>query len=159
MIDAGDGVVLRPLRDDDEPVVSRILAEPEVSRWWLRQTWERIVEDGTVSFAIVAGGELAGVIQYLEELDPDYHGAGVDLFVSDRFAGRRVGRRALQAVVDHLVRERGHHRITVDPAADNARAIHVYEALGFRRVGVMRAYERGVDGSWHDGLLMELVTA
>ena len=168
MIEAGAGVVLRPLRDDDAPAISRILAEPEVSHWWLRQTWDRIVEDGSVSFAIVVRdevadgsvteGEVAGVIQYVEELDPDYVGAGVDLFVSDHFQGRGVGRRALQAVIDHLVGERGHHRITVDPAADNARAIHVYEALGFRRVGVMHAYERGADGTWHDGLLMEFVT-
>ncbi|HMK93646.1 MAG TPA: GNAT family N-acetyltransferase [Thermoleophilia bacterium] len=156
MIRAGAGVVLRPLRDDDAPAISHILAEPEVSHWWLRQTWERIVEDGSVSFAIEADGEVAGLIQYHEELDPDYVSAAVDLFVSDRFAGRHVGRLALQAVVDHLVRERGHHRITVDPAADNARAIHVYEALGFRTVGVMHAYERGANG-WHDGLLMELV--
>ena len=157
MIDAGAGVVLRPLRDDDAPVISRILAEPEVSHWWLRQTWDRIVEDGSVSFAIETDGDVAGMIQYSEELDPDYLGASVDLFVSDRFQGQAVGRRALRAVIGHLVDERGHHRITVDPAADNARAIHVYEALGFRAVGVMHAYERGSDGGWHDGLLMELV--
>jgi aminoglycoside 6'-N-acetyltransferase len=24
-------------------------------------------------------------------------------------------------------------------------------------VGVMRRYERGVDGSWHDGLLLDLL--
>jgi aminoglycoside 6'-N-acetyltransferase len=157
VIDAGAGVVLRPLAGDDRPAVATILAEPAVAHWWLRQDWDRVVEDGAVSFAIVVDGEVAGVIQYHEELDPDYVSASVDLFVGTRFQGRRIGRRALRAVIDHLVRERGHHRITVDPAADNARAIHVYEALGFRRVGVMRAYERGADGSWHDGLLMELV--
>jgi aminoglycoside 6'-N-acetyltransferase len=26
-------------------------------------------------------------------------------------------------------------------------------------VGVMRQYERGADGSWHDGLLMDLLAA
>jgi aminoglycoside 6'-N-acetyltransferase len=29
--------------------------------------------------------------------------------------------------------------------------------VGFRPVGVMRACERGVDGTWHDGLLMDLL--
>ena len=157
MIDAGAGCVLRPLQPEDRPGVERLLAEPEVSRWWLRQDWDRVVEGDATSLAIVVDDELAGVIQYHEETDPDYLSASVDLFVGARFQGRRVGRRALKAVVDHLVGERGHHRITVDPAADNARAIHVYEALGFRRVGVLRAYERSGDGSWHDGLLMELV--
>ena len=157
MIAAGGGVGLRPLRDDDEAAATRILNEPEVAHWWLRQQWERVVEEGSVSFAIVVGDEVVGVIQYSEELDPDYVSVAVDLFVGARFQDRRVGRRALEAMIDYLVRERGHHRITVDPAADNARAIHVYEALGFRPVGVMHAYERGPDGVWHDGLLMELV--
>ncbi len=31
------------------------------------------------------------------------------------------------------------------------------EALVFRPVGVMRQYERSPDGSWRDGLLMELL--
>jgi aminoglycoside 6'-N-acetyltransferase len=33
----------------------------------------------------------------------------------------------------------------------------VYEKVGFRPVGVMRRYERGADGAWHDNLLMELL--
>jgi RimJ/RimL family protein N-acetyltransferase len=49
--------------------------------------------------------------------------------------------------------------ITIDPAAANQRAIRCYSAVGFRPVGVMRRYERGADGSFHDGLLMELVHA
>lgn len=39
----------------------------------------------------------------------------------------------------------------------NARAIRTYEAVGFRPVGVMRRYERGADGNWHEGLLMDLL--
>jgi hypothetical protein len=40
----------------------------------------------------------------------------------------------------------------------NAAAIRAYEKVGFRAVGVMRQYERDVDGGgWHDGLLMELL--
>jgi aminoglycoside 6'-N-acetyltransferase len=29
--------------------------------------------------------------------------------------------------------------------------------VGFQPVGVLRRYERGPDGSWHDGLLMDLL--
>jgi aminoglycoside 6'-N-acetyltransferase len=32
-----------------------------------------------------------------------------------------------------------------------------YQRVGFRPVGVMRRYERGPDGCWHDGLLMDLL--
>jgi hypothetical protein len=53
--------------------------------------------------------------------------------------------------------EISHHRLTIDPAADNAGAIRAYEKVGFRRVGIMRKYERGPDGIWRDGLLMDLL--
>ena len=53
----------------------------------------------------------------------------------------------------------GHHRLTIDPAADNLAAIRCYAKAGFREVGRLRQYERGLDGEWHDGLLMELVAA
>jgi aminoglycoside 6'-N-acetyltransferase len=57
-----------------------------------------------------------------------------------------------------LIDERGHHRNTIDPAADNAAAIRAYEKAGFKPVGVMRRYERDTGGDgWHDGLLMELL--
>jgi aminoglycoside 6'-N-acetyltransferase len=61
-------------------------------------------------------------------------------------------------VVDFLLNERGHHRITMDPAAHNHAAIRCYEKAGFVPVGVMRLAERDSDGSgWHDSLMMELV--
>ena len=56
-----------------------------------------------------------------------------------------------------LCEQRGHHRLTIDPAAANHRAIRCYEKVGFRRVGVLRQYERGPDGRFHDGLLMDLL--
>jgi aminoglycoside 6'-N-acetyltransferase len=51
----------------------------------------------------------------------------------------------------------GHHRLTIDPAAANRNAIRAYESVGFKPVGLMRKYERGRDGTWHDGLLMDLL--
>lgn len=47
----------------------------------------------------------------------------------------------------------------IDPAADNVAAIRGYGKVGFRPVGIMRQYERGSDGTWHDGLLMDLLAA
>lgn len=56
-----------------------------------------------------------------------------------------------------LFDDRGHHRLTIDPAADNGAAIACYRKVGFRDVGVMRAYERRPDGSWADGLLLDML--
>ena len=48
-------------------------------------------------------------------------------------------------------------RENVDPATANLPAIRSYTKVGFRPVGVMRQYERGGDGQFHDGLLMDLL--
>jgi len=47
--------------------------------------------------------------------------------------------------------------VTPDPVAAIERAIRAYASVGFRPVGVMRQYERGPDGRFHDGLLMDLL--
>ena len=71
--------------------------------------------------------------------------------------GQGLGSEAVRVLARYLIEERGHHRLTIDPAADNAAAIRAYETVGFRPVGVMRSYERGPDGTFHDGLLMEML--
>jgi aminoglycoside 6'-N-acetyltransferase len=63
----------------------------------------------------------------------------------------------VRALARHLIEERGHHRLTIDPAADNEAAIRAYERVGFRRVGLMREYWRAPDGTWRDGLVMDLL--
>jgi aminoglycoside 6'-N-acetyltransferase len=150
-------VELRLVEPADLPALLAILEEPEVARWWRRDEWERVDEDDAVTFAIVAGGAVAGCIQFSEEADPDYFSAALDIFVATAAQGRGVGPDAMRTLVAWLIEARGHHRLTVDPAAENARAIHVYEKLGFRRVGVLRRYERTEDDVWRDGLLMELL--
>ncbi len=65
----------------------------------------------------------------------------------------------MRTLARYLVEERGHHRLTIDPAAENSAAIRAYEKVGFARVGVMREYWRAQDGTWHDGLLMELLAS
>jgi aminoglycoside 6'-N-acetyltransferase len=103
-------------------------------------------------------GEIAGMVQFAEELEPKYRSASIDIFVAPAHQGRGVGTEAIRLVVDHLLGERGHHRITIDPAAHNAAAIRCYAKAGFTPVGVMRLAERDADGKgWHDALMMELV--
>jgi aminoglycoside 6'-N-acetyltransferase len=57
-----------------------------------------------------------------------------------------------------LIDERGHHRLTIDPALANEPAIRAYEAVGFKPVGVLRKYWRDPDGVWQDGLLLDLLS-
>jgi aminoglycoside 6'-N-acetyltransferase len=113
--------------------------------------------EAITTFGITVGGELVGWIAGWEKLLHEYRHAGVDLFLSSAHQGQGYGVEAIQLVCRWLFDERKHHRITIDPAADNERAIRSYEKAGFKRVGVMRRYERGADGSFHDGLLLDLL--
>lgn len=156
-------VTLRPIRDGDRAALLEVLRDPSVVAVWDTRGAERSVDEllagdhGWTVWAIEAGGEFAGSIQAAEEEDGDYRHAGIDIFMHSRFQGRGLGTDAVRTLARHLLEVRGHHRLTIDPAAGNARAIRTYEKVGFRPVGVMRRYERGQDGTYHDGLLMDML--
>ncbi len=158
----GRNIVLRPLRADDVERVAEIQAEPGVARWWgppdkaeLRRQAEG--SDDEKALAIEREGELVGLIQYHEENQPDFRHAGIDVFLAERAQGQGLGTDAVRTLARYLIDERGHHRLTIDPAADNAAAIRTYEKVGFRTVGLMREYWRSPDGAWRNGLLMDLL--
>ena len=154
------GLVLRPIESDDVAELRRIHALPEVARWWDEPADDFPSSDDPDStrFVIEVDGTVAGLIQFGEEEEPKYRHAAIDIFLDPSWHGRGIGTEAVRRVARLLIDERGHHRITIDPAADNVAAIRAYEKVGFRPVGVMREYERDHDGAgWHDGLLMELL--
>jgi aminoglycoside 6'-N-acetyltransferase len=153
-------VILRPLVPGDEAELLRIHSTPEVMRWWdvPDPGFPWTDEPEATRMTIEVDGAVAGMIQFHEELTPKYRHAGIDLFLDPALHGRGVGTEAIRQLVRHLIDERGHHRIVIDPAAANAAAIRSYEKVGFKPVGIMRRYERDAGGEgWHDGLLMELL--
>jgi aminoglycoside 6'-N-acetyltransferase len=150
---------LRPLAHGDESELIRIRGTPAVARWWdLPEDdfpWDQLE---STRLTILVGGDVAGMVQFVEELEPKYRHASIDLFIDPALHGRGYGSEVVRRVVRMLVVDRGHHRITIDPAADNDAAIRAYEKAGFAPVGVMRSSERDSGGGgWHDSLLMELV--
>ncbi len=159
----GARVTLRPVEDADRPRLLAILGEPSVARWWGSETPNAAVDDlfepYQTTVVIEVAGAVVGSIQVAEEEEPDYRHAGIDLFLDTVHQGQGLGPEAIALVARYLFEARGHHRLTIDPAAANLRAIRAYERVGFRPVGVMRKYERGHDGTWHDGLLMDLLVS
>ena len=153
MILRGERVVLRTLEPADVEPLNAIVAAPGVREHW---GTDPTIDDQD-AFTIVVDGELAGWLGWYEEDDPDYRHGGLDIFLAPAFHDRGLGREALRLAARWLIDERGHHRLIIDPAASNARAIATYASIGFKPVGVLRRYERGPDGSWHDGLLMDLL--
>jgi aminoglycoside 6'-N-acetyltransferase len=144
----------------DEAELRRIHETLEVVRWWGKpeEGFPWTDEPESTRMVIEVDGAVAGLIQFCEETEPRYRYASIDLFLGPELHGRGFGEEAVRRLVKLLVEERGHHRITIDPAAENVAAIRAYEKVGFKPVGIMRQYERDVDGAgWHDGLLMEFL--
>jgi aminoglycoside 6'-N-acetyltransferase len=154
----GDIVVLRPLRFDDAATLRAMRAEPGVHAWWGDMEPEfPFDEPEATRFTVWVDDQVAGMIQYGEEKEPEYRHAWIDIFLGGDFQARGVGTDAVRTLARHLVDERGHHRLTIDPSADNKAAVRAYEKAGFRPVGLMKLAERSPEGVWRDTLFMEQV--
>ena len=159
----GRQVKLRPLTSTDAERLTAILRTPEVARWWTgydqgRVEAEFLVDEPDLTvYGIEHDGRLVGLIQVSEETQPEFRHASIDLFLDPSVRGRGLGPDAIRAVARHLIEVKGHHRLTIDPAVDNLPAIRAYAKVGFKPVGRMRRYQRFPDGSWADGLLMDLL--
>ena len=114
-------------------------------------------EEGDEHYLIELEGEPIGMVQSYEERDDMYRHAGIDIALREPWQGKGLGPEAIRTLARYLIDEAGHHRLVIDPAAHNLNAIKAYEHVGFKPVGLMRKYERGPDGEWHDGLLMDML--
>jgi aminoglycoside 6'-N-acetyltransferase len=161
----GTLVRLRLAERTDIPRLAEIRRTPEVRRHW-RGGDDMVAEvekdfaeteTGVTAYVIELDGRVVGWIQWDAEEEPDYRHASMDIYVDPAVHGRGVGTDAIRTLARHLIDDHGHHRLTIDPAADNAVAIRCYTKVGFQPVGITRQSERGLDGTWHDSLLMDLL--
>ncbi len=159
----GAVVRLRPATLDDIDALVPIRESPEVRRHWrggedMRAAIEEdFAEPDSTPYVIEYDGRTVGWIQWSAEVEPDYRHASIDIYLDPAVHGRGVGTDAVRTLARHLIDDHGHHRLEIDPAADNAAAIACYTKVGFKPVGLTRRSERGLDGSWHDSLLMDLL--
>ena len=150
-------VTLRAAIDADVAPLVEILNEPSVARWWGENDSNAVRENLDITFVVLVDGEIAGLMLYEDETDPEYRHVGLDISLATRFQAQGIAAEALRQAIRHFARQ-GHHRFAIDPAADNENAIKAYGKVGFKPVGVMRKYERhGEDQPWHDSLLMDLL--
>ncbi|MFC3995972.1 GNAT family N-acetyltransferase [Nocardiopsis sediminis] len=153
----GERLSLRPWEPADGPELNRIVALPDVWRWWNEEDFTE-ADDGVQRYVVLVDSAVRGMIQYWEENEPDFRHAGLDIFIDPELRGRGLGVEAIRLLAGWLFTARGHHRLVIDPALGNDPAVRAYEKAGFRRVGVMREYWRDpVDGAWRDGLLLDLL--
>lgn len=159
----GSRLTLRPMEPDDIAMLHAILKLDDVKAWWGEYNSEdEIYEDfldradATLAFTIEFEGAIVGGLQLWQELEPDYRHAGFDIFLDPSTHGQGLGVEAIQLATRYAFDVLGHHRVIIDPALSNTRGIRAYQKAGFRIVGELRQYERGLDGTWHTNVLMEI---
>jgi aminoglycoside 6'-N-acetyltransferase len=159
----GERVRLRSTTADDRAALVSIRSTEEVRRRWrgddLEAEFDDDLADEDVELLTIESdsGRVVGLIQFSEETDPDYRHASIDLYVDPAVHRHGIATDAIRTLTDFLFDRRGHHRLTIDPAADNVAAVGCYAKVGFEPVGVLRSYERQADGTWADGLLMDML--
>lgn len=83
------------------------------------------------------------------------HGGMLGISLLPDWRGRGIGARLIAAALT-AARERGMVRVQLHVRADNERAIHLYEKLGFQHEGRLRRDLR-IDGKYYDSLMMAVL--
>jgi len=151
----GERLLLRPALDEDAAALGEILSDPAVVQWWGPFNPEDAFDEIESSWVVVVDDAVAGWLIFHEEDWWQYQFVSFDIVIAPHHHGHGYGREALRVAIRHFM-GRGHHRFTIDPSVDNARAIKAYSSVGFKPVGVLRQYEQR-EGQWSDGLLMDLL--
>lgn len=109
----------------------RPLSREQVAHDYIGVRRERLANDAlehVLCFLIEHEGSPIGYIQCWSEL-PDE--GGLDIVLASQFQGRGLGLDAVRTLTRFVRETLGWRRVTVDPAAGNARAIHAFEKCGF----------------------------
>ena len=131
----GDLVTVRPGSADHVDLLVAIVSEASVRSWWGEPESHTEIEakllrpDDTVLLVLEVDGEVAGGIEYHEVDDPMYRHAGIDIYLGTRHQDAGRGTEAVALLVRFLIDGRGHHRVTIDLALANTRAIRSYEKV------------------------------
>lgn len=152
-IELGD-VLLRPWRQADAPAVTEACQDPEIARWvsipqpyTLRDAEAFIAESRSMwtngsgaAFAIVdaASDRLLGAVS---RFGPDGHHANVGCWIVRDVRGRGLGTRALRALGEWTFATTGTIRLDAYIMVGNAASERMTERAGFRREGVLRAWD------------------
>jgi RimJ/RimL family protein N-acetyltransferase len=140
-------VVLRPLVEEDVPVVERALADREIQRWFddrgltARDVVDRAAARWAASeaaeFAIIDEAECVGSIWLNLGLE---NRAGVGYWLLAHARGKGLATSALLLVARWAFEALGVKRIGLNTDPRNVASARVAERAGFRREGLLRSW-------------------
>jgi RimJ/RimL family protein N-acetyltransferase len=117
------------------------------------EAWTRGCEETSWAIAETENGPALGRIALIPRGRDVWEAA---CMIVPQARGRNLAARALALAIDEAFAARGARRIFADVDPDNAASIRVFERLGFRREGVLRANWKTHIGV-RDSLILALV--
>jgi RimJ/RimL family protein N-acetyltransferase len=162
-----EAVNLRLIREDDIPAFHRLLDSVAREKKYLASVEappiERMrefvlgnIREGYAQYVAECDGELVGWADIVPgQRTSTQHMGGLGMGVADGFRGRGIGRMLLSRAIEHCW-EMGLKRIELEVFVNNARAITLYEHMGFQHEGRLRK-ARLIDGEYQDVLHMALL--
>ena len=157
IIQAGDGIELRPATADDAPALYALIdqnrahlavwlawATPEYSEAGVRSFLaDRAVENvkrQALTTTIWAEGAMCGSIA-IHQIDWLRNNASLGYWIETQCGGRGIVTRACRALVSEAFAGYGLHRVEIRCAVGNDRSAAIPLRLGFREEGVLREAE------------------
>jgi len=150
----GERTRLRPLREDDLPLVVRWFNDPGV-RHWLHQSdrpdatlevarehfWRPVAKGRALAWMIeTPDGQPVGTLRLLE-IDPHHGRAELAISIGEtEHWDRGLGTDAIQQALAHAFDTLRLRRVCLITDADNARGIRCYEKAGFISEGLLRSH-------------------
>jgi putative acetyltransferase len=147
-----DAVVIRPVRVEDVTDLEAVRHQPGVLAGTLNIPSERLPDrrrriEGLSpdyhEFVAEVDGRVvgtAGLVAFRGRLS--HAGEIAHIMVHDEFAGRGIGRRLMEALLDIADNYLGLVRVELVVYPDNEGAIRLYESLGFQHEGRKRKFAR-----------------
>jgi len=133
-------VELRRVTEENFRAVVRLEVSPEQAGFVapnVRSIAETYIYPDAEPWAVYAGEEPVGFVLFhpIDKVRPQDGHLIVRLMIDHRFQGRGLGRQALEAAVDWIVRERKVDRVRLSVVPSNEKARGLYESAGFVETG------------------------
>jgi diamine N-acetyltransferase len=150
---------LAPLMElrNDVALQGDLLSSPRGSSLAATREWvtRRTLPEGALFFVIARAedGGAVGFIQ-LEHVHPVHRHAHLGVALSRTARGVGHGSAAVRLLERHAHDVLGVRKVLLEVKSSNARAVALYERLGYQRVGVLREHFY-LAGSFHDVTVLE----
>lgn len=163
-------ITIRPASEEDADAFAKVFADRSASNGTLQhpytsaEVWRtRLAGNvGTrqVTFAAVVNGRVVGNagLHPINDNPRQKHVCSLGISITESYQGRGVGRALMIACLDFADHWANYARVELTVHADNARAIRLYESLGFEHEGRLRDFSFR-EGGYVDALLMGRVTS